>query len=425
VLYALGPYHFGVDLLERQAIAEVANFVAFPLVFGCLVRMARGRGSTAAYAGAYALMVMAHLPTALLASGMLVPWFAALRPPRRAWARFAAGTVLGVLLSGVYLVPALASTAWVSLDGMWDGRFSYDRWFLLDGVAAPDAGFEETLRGVALVLTVGAAGALPSLRRPLRGPGCAFLAIVPAAWFLMTPMSRPLFEHLPFLDRVQFPWRVLALLEFGVIAALAPALRGAPGRAGFALIAAGALVVGGRNLAHHVAASGDAAHEAELRRALESPRDQRDFRPRGARLPDAGQPRVAGPATVVSWRPRTIILEVDPARPSDLVVRQFRYPGWRAVAEPGNRPLPDPGRTTGGLLRIAVPAGTERVRLELRPTGPEIAGWLLSGLGLVAVIALRWRRRAKNLAAPVPAVHSPASTGPDPERPASLPPGRR
>ena len=37
------------------------------------------------------------------------------------------------------------------------------------------------------------------------------------AWFLMTPLSSPLWQYLPVLHKVQFPWRVMVLQEFAVV----------------------------------------------------------------------------------------------------------------------------------------------------------------------------------------------------------------
>ena len=273
LLYALGPYHFGIDLLERQAIAEAASFIWIPLAFGFLERIVEGRRGLAGYAVAYALLTLTHLPTALLASILLLVYFMARRPPRREWIRFAGGTALGLLLAAIYLLPALTTQDRISMSGMWEGWFRYDRWFLLDGVEAPDGAFETRLRWVLLALWAGFLLAIPFAWRT--GPRArAWLAVVAVASLLMTSISAWIWSWSPILHRVQFPWRMLALLEFAVLATLALGLRHRLARGAALILAVAAVVAAVTGYRPHLNAHADPGHRRELARIRENSMDQ-------------------------------------------------------------------------------------------------------------------------------------------------------
>ena len=89
-----------------------------------------------------------------------------------------------------------------------------------------------------------------------------------------------------------------------------------------------------------------------------------------------------GSVRVERWQARDIALQVDLDEPATALVRQYYYPGWRARIDPDTPLAVEPSGPTG-LLKLALPAGRYRLTLELAPQGPEIAGRILSGAGLL------------------------------------------
>lgn len=77
-------------------------------------------------------------------------------------------------------------------------------------------------------------------------------------------------------------------------------------------------------------------------------------------------------------------------RPGTVLVLEQYFPGWQVLGPNGWREV-KPTRT--GLLKARVVAAQEEVRFRFRRwTGPRIAGWALTGLASLAVLALARRK---------------------------------
>ncbi|MBS0524112.1 MAG: integral membrane-like protein, partial [Proteobacteria bacterium] len=110
IAYMAAPYHL-LDHYMRGALAEFTAYAVLPLV---LLSVARAAGPMLALS--YAALLLAHLPTALLASVTILPAYAVFRATRLEtgreardflWTR-ALGALLGVGLAALYLAPALS-----------------------------------------------------------------------------------------------------------------------------------------------------------------------------------------------------------------------------------------------------------------------------------------------------------------------------
>ena len=108
LFFMAAPYHLA-DFYGRGALAETCAIALIPLLALGLKRVAEGKGPALA-AIAYAAMIATHLPLALLASLFLVaPYALVLAKGRpRALLAFAPPLAIGIALSAIYLVPALA-----------------------------------------------------------------------------------------------------------------------------------------------------------------------------------------------------------------------------------------------------------------------------------------------------------------------------
>src|SRR6185295_5531167 len=141
----------------------------------------------------------------------------------------AAGAVLGVGLAAVYLVPALLEQHYIAAlryftpgyappNQLWNYEyFSYSNWLFLDGRPERYPSFGTRLfdllvgtTGVALLLMVAAfkRDRVDWLRK--LGPWILGLAFV---WFMVTPLSVPIWEHFADLRKIQFPWRSIMVAD--------------------------------------------------------------------------------------------------------------------------------------------------------------------------------------------------------------------
>ena len=428
VLYALLPYHFVIDLVVRQALGEITAYIWMPLALHFTSKMKDDRFAVIGFALSYSCLILSHLPAALLFSMFLLLYAANLawqnRSPGQFYA-FVSGVLLGIALAGVYIVPALLTQDYISAGEWWTPYFQYDQWFFLDGADTPNPPFSDGLFLILLITTGVFARVwyIAYRRREARERNALFvwLSFVAGAWFLMTPVSWYLWQLLPFLQKVQFPWRVAIVIDLAVAITFVMALRDVPvGRnrrfVSIAGMAALLLVISGvQGIALFVgdwALSRDEKHQEMLRTIVSTGADTREYIPASVRLSQAEvlaylkeAPRVdldadQGQVNVVRWEARTLALDVDLSTETRLTVRQFHYPGWRAWIADGGVALTVTPSDPAGLLELVAPPGQYRLELALGRSQQETAGAVLSGAGLLVVLlltAVRFLRRRHGL----------------------------
>lgn len=417
LLYMLAPYHVYLDVYRRAAMAETWAFVWPPLVLLALASARAQPRASALFASlAFAGLFLTHPPTTVV----FVPCILLLAPFTQAGWRAAAVAIAGALggaaLAAIYLLPALTHGPFTQMSLMYSDLLSFRRWLL----------FEDSMYGcrpedhihacqlTAVVALQFALGALLFALALMRGPAgrraltWVGLSMLLGVGFFMSAPSRVLWEHLPLLEKIQFPWRMLAAqtLALGLLAAIALE---APGRA--QALARIAVLIGctafvGLAIGDRLAGSfGDIN---EKRRPFDTvevqeyqPGDLAALRRRFA--DDAKWSLVEGDArvSVKSWRPREIVLDVDARSASRIAIRQGNDRGWEY--EVGGVT-----RTTHALAPLEpvatfdVTAGRHEVALKLAPRAPERAGRWISLLAaaawLVLFLTLR-RARAERPAA--------------------------
>jgi hypothetical protein len=421
VLYMFLPYHLEFNLWHRQAIGEFAAYIWMPLLLLSVQGISRGENKVAALAIFYSLLIFTHLPAALLFSICLL-FYAAMLSTSNGWQtvmpRFALGILLGIMLSGIYLVPAMFMQEYITSEYWQSPRFLYDRWLFLDGVAEPNTEF-----GDRLFLVLGLSTAMFAIFWATAFVGnrtarirtiFPWLLFVVFAWFLMSPLSIPLWEVVPLLQKVQFPYRIAIVLDLAVAATAVyalhcvcraprlPALFGL----GCCLILLGYTVYSGRDkVAELLDPYSDPALLAFIDAQVAAGAGPPEYLPIWVKSPPpvirqfaASQPRLTlgtsgSAANVAVWAPREIQIDVDLARRADLVVRQFYFPGWRASADPsGDTAIDVAPAETSGFIQLSAPPGRYRIRLELAPLWPEILGTVITGVGLLLLILMFWHR---------------------------------
>jgi hypothetical protein len=428
LFYAFAPYHFAIDVLNRQAIGEAAAYIWIPLILMSIDRIADGKRAIPALALTYGLLVMTHLPSALLASLFLPPYALIRRfgsPMEWVFTKCAAGIGSGILLAGIYLVPALLSQEYISGDENWQSSwYLYHRWFLLDGVDAPDPVFEQRLLATALATSALCVGAWiiaywsRNTQDGKRALALEWMLFIAGAWFLMLPISRFFWELVPPLQKVQFPWRVLVIVDVAAAATVVLALQrvqnGSRRTFHFVLSMAAMLLllvpvlvgISYRDLA------ADPAQRARLLSYLSTGRDAAEYIPstvqvdRSTLLTELSHTdRVhfsgsAGSVEVRKWEPREIVLTVALEAATTLQVKQFHYPGWQAtMGETGSKLEVGP-RPRTGLLQVMAPPGQYSIVLKLTPLWQETVGAGLSaGAALCMLVLQLWPRLRRHRSA--------------------------
>lgn len=413
LVLVLQPYLLA-DLLLRNAQAELLALALLPFAMAGLLRAdQRPRQAALLLALAVALVTLTHPLTALMLMVILLAGGAFVLRRAAGWGALTAGMGLGLLLSAWSWLPALVLGSWIRHGELLRDRLDFNRNFLapgqLIGHGSPfSAGW---LGPAALLCLLGAllAGRLSGVRRR------AALAVLLGGAVLLAlqlPAASPVWEVVPWMPLLQFPWRLMGPLA--VLSALAAALafgavswsprmrRGLEiGVLALALLDALPVLQAARPLPQ------------EIRDGLEQnlkPAAIRAFGHRGTvfdeYLPAGADPALwregyPGPLVAMPAGTRYQVLrdagtsaEVEVETPADtgvLFARWF-FPGWTATVDGAEVEVSQGPR---GVLAVPVPAGRHRVAVHYRqPEIRRVAGWLsLLGLAGCAWVVVRGRGR--------------------------------
>ena len=220
---------------ERSAFGELAGGFWIPLL---LLLMLRDRNPQAhtfrrAFDGSAVLLALTiagswlcNAPLGVMASYLLAAVALAVTILRRSWApilRSSAAVILGLGLSAIYLVPAAVQQRWVQIrQAVDDPGLAIENSFLFARHADPNLELHdvELLRVsiVAVVMfTIAVSSIFLAWRRNRLPRDRSFwipLALVPVVILVLQfPVSLSIWNALPKLRFLQFPWRWLVVLE--------------------------------------------------------------------------------------------------------------------------------------------------------------------------------------------------------------------
>ncbi len=420
--YLYAPY-FHTDLYVRRALAELTAMALFPLALYGLARHAgdrRRRFLLLAAAGTAAL-VASHLQSALLMTPLAAAFAAWNGWRARSWRLLAgqgAALLLGLGLAAWVWLPILAQMDDTKISRAAEGYLHYSNHFVAGRqllVSPWGYGFSQSGSGDGMSFALGwahllliAAGWLLAgrLRDAVdRGWWRFWFGILVLACLLTLPASRWLWDHLPLLPYVQFPWRLLApatvamALLVASLAAYLPHLAARRAALGGALALLVLANVGhARPQRHHDVDLAAWTPGALARRGVAAT-TSREFEPRWATEPPAhGRPAarvVAGRAEVVAVErtPERWTVEVRARSPAEIELALFYFPGW--TVSRGGEPVAVEVAAGSGVVRFRAPPGEHRFEVRFAATPGRRLGTALSLLaaGLALALAAAGRRR--------------------------------
>ena len=405
-IYAANPYHL-LDVYFRSAFAELLTSAFLPLLVVSALRLTRDRWrAVAPLALAFAAMWLSDGPAALVASYALALLLVLICWQERAWTPLlfgGAGIVLGFLLTGFYLVPALAEEPWVKIGEVLSEGLKVDENFLFARI--PDqlhtqfnflVSWIAVLQMASLLLLVWGAW---SARERFRKAWWPWLGVGAVASLVMLRITAPLWHFMPKAQFIQFPWRWLMVLSLCVSLLAAVGL---PGRGKYVAWAVAAVVAFG--VAHYliahcwwdpggtdqiVAETHSIGYEGSDEYAP-APTDHYDLAqqlPPASFLDERGALTDAHPEAI-HRRPEAWDLTVTTPVPRRLMLRLLTYPAWRVEVN-GQKVAAQPraGTTTGEMV-IPLPAGRSAVSVTFVRTWDRWLGAAISALGLVLLFVV-------------------------------------
>jgi len=455
--YTYAPFHLANIYVRGDSLGEFWAFAFYPLIF-LAIRRVRTHPTLAGVAGlalSYAGLILSHNISAMIFTPFMLLYAvfcAGVRETRRQVYRYTGtqvslsprlpvylctypsliltGLLLGLVLSAWYWAPALAERGAVQLEQNLTGYFFYGEHFRTKNLVQTSVLFNYTISrnntpfALGLVQAIGIGLGLFSIstywlhRRRIAPEVAAIVVILFLAVVLITPLSRPVWDHVPLLAFAQFPWRILSVVAFAGSLITGAMIRFQISKFNFqirdlgwvvwslailvgAILAASVLLplpvdylpvtdadVSPERLALYELFTGNIGSTVRAEylphavnpRPLTSPfllAPERTAQPvvLGGRLANAEQ--VERRSARQRWRIAVASTEARLAFPL------FAFPGW--VARIDGQPAPSQPADGLGYLTTAVPQGEHIVDLELTRTPVRLAGEIL---GLVTWLVL-------------------------------------
>jgi hypothetical protein len=370
---------------------------------------------------------------------------------------YLAGTLLGLTLPAVYLLPAACERRFIQTSMAIIPSLRYQDNFLFAHTAdAAHNAVNHTISLLALTLLILTAAALLTLRLRTTSPTkksltlpLALLTAVIA--LLLTPISAPIWQHLPDLAYLQFPWRLLTLLTpilaLSLALLLAGSNMGAPGpasgtwvrstpntatTAALALLLPLALTALAYPLYHQPSDPDD--NPTTLARLFTThhgfpptdeytpaPADNDPLRTNNPAYWLAHSPNTPAPNTLPTPTELNPSLDTDDtpippaqtlstpaphhltltlAQPSLLVLNLRAYPNWHITTTTPTRTstqlLPAVPARNDGLITLQLPSGPSTLTITWHRTADQQLGLALTLLSLLALALTYLRRPARN-----------------------------
>jgi hypothetical protein len=457
-LYLANPYML-FNAFERSAFAELLAAAWIPLL---LLAVLRERPSARGIAIPIALLWLTNAPAAVMGCYMFA-LLAALRfvvsfvrshsrertiSGRRLATTYLSGAAIGLALPAFYLVPAAYERRFVQVAMAIIANMRFQDNFLFDDTAdAAHNIVNHTVSVLAIVLVALAVAVLSAiflhsqsrtqtpdrlLQRSDSPPlfvsfSLAILTLL--ITFLLVPLSTPLWNHVPELAFLQFPWRLLTILSavlylavalllgrlpqsrstswnVAAIALLAPLLLSA---LGYHLYAQGCDPTDMPVFIDAIVADHHGVMPTDEYTPLNADNDVLRTDNPGywlAATPGAPAPNthptaaefnptlpnddVEPPLSQTVSTPAPRHLELNLTQPEDLVLNLRDYPDWQVKRNGAS--ITKHLQRDDGLLAIALPAGISVIDIQWRETRDQQFGLGLSGCGLLA-FGLTFRSR--------------------------------
>jgi hypothetical protein len=417
ILYTLAPYRLN-ELYQASLLSEYAACSVLPFVFCFVERVIKRRSpyDIIGLGAAYALLILTHLPIAVIGS-IALAIYALVRIERKSFfstmTRLALGVTLGLAASSFFWTSMLAELSWIKGNTAGPNPY-YD--YRLNFLFSPSALTNRNTWYANVLALVMIGFFLPGLifiRRSVKQDNSkraltAALLLFLVTFLMATSLSKPVWAIVPKLSEVQFPWRWLSITSLMGALLFAAGIpkwqkqfreRVRPRDLAVGLAFALSLVFTGSQIiqdCEYISRAKFAPMVQEVRGAVSFkdwlPASARDFNNVGkmpARV-DAG----TRPVTVTSWEPERRTFHLGAGSENTLQVRTYFYPRWMAQAD--GRQLPVTANADGLLLISAPPQATDiqlvfgqpkRVRLFEVVT---VASWMLI-LGSLLLAAIRMK----------------------------------
>lgn len=409
----------------RSDYAEQLACAIFPLLLLAGLRVARlldqpvgGRWPVALFAIAYAAVWLSNDPAAVIASYSMALLFVWAALSQRSWQpllRGAVGVVLGLCVAAFYLVPAAYEQRWVNIgQALASGLLPYQNFLFtaIDDVEHTWFNWIASICATCVIVLLGVAavasrrfsgGKWPARERQV---SAALLILGTVATLLTLRFTLPLWEYLPKLRFVQFPWRWMSIIAVVAACFLAFVMDRRRGWIWFAVIAVLSAPLGWL-LVNNTWWDSDemptlrdavvAGHGFDGTDEYDPVGDDHTNLPADAPLVkilplDPDDPILpAAHFQVQQWTTAEKEVRVDSAGEARVALRLLNYPAWRVQV---NGKAISPERMDDfDQMVVPVPTGESEIRVQFVRTMDRTLGGTISAVGVFAVVLLAWETK--------------------------------
>jgi len=401
VLYAINPYHLAI-VYWRSAFAELLASSLLPLLLLLLLRTGeKDRRVTILLALVLASAWLINAPAAVMihySLALLMLVIAWQRRSARVLFVGSAAVVLGAALAAFYLLPAIYEQQWVNIEqAVSKGYRPLDNFLFVHTTDPEHDAFNRVISWIAvaeIMVTIAAAWAARSWRNRNRELWYSLVVWAAVCAFLMLAVTNPLWNILPKLRFMQFPWRWLLCLGIPFTLLTALGVRRWTSRVALYLATLCVLAF----VWHHFQPPwwDNAADLREMQDNMATGAGYEgtdEYTPTGADPSsvdkDLRPVTVDGPAhaaiRVSRWDPELKLFTAKMSGPDNLALRLFNYPAWRV--EVNGRQVQAGMREGTGQMLIPVGAGANQARITfVRTWDRRLGGWI-SVIALILIVA--------------------------------------
>lgn len=427
VAYAANPNALLIVYM-RSDFAELLASAFFPLMFLAALRLTglleHGEASKihagVTFAATFAAVWLSNAPAGVMATYSAVLLFAWAAFAEKSWRPFATGATsmaLGFGLAGFYLVPAAYEQRWVNIGQVLSAGLLPSQNFLYTMIDDPEHNLFNWIASTAAVILIVITGlaALAVYRQQRQQTEItdqirtwrALLLFAAAATFMMLKPAAILWNLLPKLRFVQFPWRWMSILAVAFVWFIAAASARSRLRWLWIVATLGTLSATGiffvRNtwwdsddvpslqfgMTHGMGFEGTDEYDPVGDDHYNLP--AKAIPPQVVVLAanDASPVPAVAKVSVQRWTAEEKIIHAESPEPARLALRLLNYPAWRI--ELNNSVVsPEPPTDTNQMI-VPIPAGQSTVRVRFTRTWDRTLGILASLLSALAAAALLGR----------------------------------
>lgn len=425
--YAANPYALLVGYI-RSDFAEQLACAFFPLLLLAALRLVGflpeekpKLSAITSFAAAFAAIWLCNAPAGVIVSYSMALLFAWVTVSQKSWQaglRGAAGLALGLGLTGFYLVPAAYEQRWVHIGQALSSGLLPAQNFLFSRIDDVEhTWFNYISSYCALVLILLTASTALASRRAIyqnKSPAArkslwqTLLLLGVGATLLMLRFTLPLWDLLPKLRFVQFPWRWMSLLAVICCCFFASALERPRGWLWFCLfvflsVPLGIFLV--RNTwwdpdempTQMAAINNGTGFEGvdEYDPLGDDHLDLPKHAPLVSILPaspeDSDAPPPSAKIQMGFWRPEDQRFRVESQGPARVALRLLNYPAWQVTVN-GHAVAPQRPDDVNQMI-IPIVAGTSEIEAHFARTPDRTAGIALSLFSFLVGVGLFCLRR--------------------------------